>query len=81
MHVVEGFLNHSKQRDLHIFRQTADIWRQRQIHLDLGTFGKAIHQPASCRNQTRFIEQRGMQQLRHRADIPGHFIYQLDCLA
>src|ERR1700730_15646360 len=67
--VAERFLNYAKEGELNGLGQTADFSGNLKVYFYLGAGRKTFHHPACCGNQAGFVEQRGMQKLRERANF------------
>src|SRR5882762_7801978 len=76
MNVGETFLYGSEDCGFCLAREPLKIRGDLQIHFNLAPFGESVDVPMESRSQSRFIQQRGMEQVGNRADLPTEFLYQ-----
>src|SRR4030081_1281046 len=76
MNIGETLLHGPENRRFRFAREPLKIRGDLQIHLNLAPFGESIDVPAESRSKSRFIQERGMEQVGNRADLSTEFLYQ-----
>src|SRR3981081_4602444 len=76
MNIRETLLHGPENRRFRLAPEPFKIRWDLQIHLDLAPFGESIDVPTEGRCKSRFVQQRGMQQMGNRADLSTEFLYQ-----
>jgi hypothetical protein len=77
VNVGEALLHHAKNRRFRLSREPPEILGKIEVDSDFAAQREAIHVPAKRRGESRFVEQRRMQQVGNRAHLGGHFVDQI----
>src|SRR5205807_379404 len=69
LYVRQRFLRYTEKRQFHLLRESAEVVRRIQIHLNPAALRKSGGIPTQSRKKSQFIEQRRMQQIGNRAHL------------
>src|SRR5216684_8337452 len=76
MNIGETLLDGSENRRFRLAPEPLKIRGDLQIHFNFAPFGESIDVPMESRSESRFIQQRWVEQVGNRADLSTEFLYQ-----
>src|SRR5579863_7920058 len=76
MNIRETLLHGPEDRRFRLPTQPPKIFGDLQIHFNLAALGESLDIPEESRSKSRFIQQRGMEQVGNRANFSTEFLYQ-----